>query len=179
VILSAIWRGPKAAFQYPIQAAAPAAVPTAVMVPWFRPTRGAARFFEKLPAENARQAAIAATWTQFEQLMRARIPPPTHAAIVLWRAGESLLTTEQRDRLWAAFRVPVFEQIIGDRGELLAAECEAHAGLHIEWPSFRPSGLRLEPAACPCGRKTPRLTVRQDHAPAGSPPSHSRKAVSG
>jgi hypothetical protein len=52
----------------------------------------------------------------------------------------------------------VFEQIIGPNGELLAAECEAHDGLHIEVPGLRWDGYRVELAQCGCGRKTPRLT---------------------
>ena len=162
-MLSSFWRGPKAAFQYPIQPTPPTAAPTAVLVPWFRAKRGAVvlvdMVFEKTPVERSVHASIAATWPQFEQLARARFPAPTHAAIVLWRAGESLLTLEQRDRLWQAFRVPVFEQIIGDRGQLLAAECEAHDGLHVELASFRPSGLACVTAPCACGRKTPRLST--------------------
>jgi hypothetical protein len=36
--------------------------------------------------------------------------------------------------------VPVFEQILADDGSLLAMECEAHDGLHVEgWGSS--SGL--------------------------------------
>ena len=36
----------------------------------------------------------------------------------------------------AAFRVPVFEQVIGKSGKLLAAECEAHDGLHVASPAL-------------------------------------------
>ena len=154
-MLSSFWRGPKAAFRYPILPAPK----TAVMVPWFRQARGPVRILDKLPAERPAHAAIAATWPQFVQLIRARAASTTHSVIVLWRAGEALLSSEQRDRLWDAFHVPVFEQIIGDRGELLAAECEAHDGLHLESQSFRPAGLPLETAPCGCGRKTPRFMV--------------------
>ena len=166
--LSSLWRGPKAAFQYPIQPTPRAAVPTSVMVPWFRPVRGAVQVFETLPVEPAIHASIAATWAQLAELARAGLPPPAHAVVVLWRAGESLLTPEQRGFLWRAFRVPVFEQIIGDRGEVLAAECEAHEGLHVESAWFRPSGLALEMAVCGCGRKTPRLSVSRCLSAAGS-----------
>ena len=71
--------------------------------------------------------------------------------------GEAQLTGEERERLWRAFRVPIFEQIIGPRGKLLAAECEAHDGLHIETSGLRWEGYRLEQAVCACGRKTPRI----------------------
>ncbi len=41
------------------------------------------------------------------------------------------LKAEDRDLLWRAFQVPVFEQFRGYAQELLAWECEAHDGLHI------------------------------------------------
>jgi hypothetical protein len=106
-------------------------------------------------AAHFRPAAIAATWPQLEALLPERIPSLTHAFIVIARPGDPLLTAEQRSKLWRAFRVPVFQQIVGDRGVLLAAECEAHDGLHIESPGFS-SDLPLETAPCGCGRKTPR-----------------------
>jgi hypothetical protein len=92
-----------------------------------------------------------------ESLFAHEIESLTHALIVLARSNDSLLTTEQRQRLWRAFRVPIFEQIIGGNGELLAAECEAHDGLHIEAPKLRVAGWFIESAPCGCGRNTPRL----------------------
>jgi hypothetical protein len=120
----------KAAFVYPI----PPAPTTAVLAPWFS-SHGAVRVFRRgwdAEAEAYRPAAIAATWPLLEQLLARQIESLTHALIVLARPEDSLLTLEQRRQLWLAFRVPVFEQIIGAHGALLAAECEAHAGLHIE-----------------------------------------------
>ncbi len=81
----------------------------------------------------------------------------THSVIVLARRGQPLLTPEQRQILWRAFHVPVFEQIIGENGAVLAAECEAHAGLHIESNRFDAAGRAVETAKCGCGRTTPRL----------------------
>ncbi|HEY4359423.1 MAG TPA: hypothetical protein VGN17_00545 [Bryobacteraceae bacterium] len=144
----------KAALAYPV----PPAPPTAVLKPWFRP-RGLVRVFPQgwnAAAAAFTPCAIAGTWAQMEALLPEHIPSLTHALIVLARPGEPLLTAAQRDKLWRAFRVPVFEQIIGDRGVVLAAECEAHDGLHIESASFK-SKLPRETAPCGCGRKTPRL----------------------
>jgi hypothetical protein len=107
-------------------------------------------------AANLKPGAIAGTWPQLEALIEEEIPSLTHALIVLARPGEPLLTSAQRDKLWRAFRVPVFQQIIGDHGVLLAAECEAHDGLHIESPGFS-SNLPQDAAPCGCGRTTPRL----------------------
>jgi hypothetical protein len=52
--------------------------------------------------------------------------------LVYTRLGEPLLAPELRDRLWRAFELPVFEQLRGFEGELLATECEAHEGMHLE-----------------------------------------------
>jgi hypothetical protein len=89
--------------------------------------------------------------------MRTRIPELTHALIVLARPGDELLTAAQREKLWTAFRVPVFQQIVNGRGVLLAAECEAHDGLHIESAQVVAIGQSLDRAKCGCGRTTPRL----------------------
>jgi hypothetical protein len=77
--------------------------------------------------------------------------------IVLSSAADSRLTEAERERLWAAFRVPVFEQVISERGILLATDCEAHGGLHVESPKFAADDDQLDRSACACGRKTPRL----------------------
>lgn len=42
------------------------------------------------------------------------------------------MTTADRELLWRAFHVPVFEQFRGFSQELLAYECDAHEGLHIK-----------------------------------------------
>ena len=76
-----------------------------------------------------------------------------HAAIVLTRGPHSALSEFDRDRLWNAFGVPVFEQCLGLDNELLAAECEAHDGLHIMGTASR-SGA--ETGVCGCGSSVPR-----------------------
>ncbi len=145
---------PKRAFVYPI----PPAPPTAVLTPWFRP-QGAVRVFARgwgLDAAAYRPAAVAATWEQFESLPSLAFPL-THAVIVLAGPGDALLTLQQRRRLWNMFRVPIFEQIVRKNGVLLAAECEAHCGLHIESADFHPAGRPMDSTPCGCGRKSPRL----------------------
>jgi hypothetical protein len=154
----------KAAFVYPI----PPAPPTAVLVPWFG-SHGAVRVFHRgwdAEAEAYRPAAIAATWPQMELLLAHKAGAPsmdslTHALIVPARSEDALLTMEQRRQLWQAFRVPVFEQIIGANGALLAAECEAHAGLHIQSPGSKFTGWRIERGPCGCGRATPRIGIEK------------------
>jgi hypothetical protein len=161
-----LFRG-KSAFVYPI----PPAPPTAVLAPWFI-SRGNVRVFEHgWDAEAAlfQPMAIAATWPQMESLFGTRIASLTHALIALARPADPLLTGFQRQQLWDAFRVPIFEQIIGNNGALLAAECEAHAGLHVESPTGEYS---IEAAPCGCGRKTPRIVpapqAEKVHAAAAS-----------
>ena len=145
-------------FVYPI-----APVPrTAVLVPWFRdPPSGGSnigifpRGWSPLAVDFA-PASIAATIDQIVALAHAP-PPLTHALIVLARPGAPGITESQRDWLWRRYRVPVFEQIIGPEGELLAAECEVHDGLHAEPAEPSLIGERFDASTCPCGRKTPRI----------------------
>jgi len=119
---------------------------TAVLVPWFRSSRAA----QPISAQ-----AIAGTLEQL--LALAGTAAPTHAVIVVGRAHNPRLGESDRDRLWQAFRVPVFEQIIGRTGELLAAECDAHDGLHILSSKLDVERERIDASPCACGRKTPRL----------------------
>lgn len=42
-----------------------------------------------------------------------------------------LLTEERRRSLWEAFDLPIYEQLRGFGGELLAYECDAHDGFHV------------------------------------------------
>lgn len=141
---------------YPI----PPAPPTAILVEGFR-SSGNTRVFENgwtEDAQNFAPASIAAAPAQLDALRGTPIPSLRNALIALVRPGDSRLTEDDRERLWQAFRVPVFEQRIDESGCLLAAECEAHAGLHIEAPDLAPrSGEVLETAPCGCGRTTPRL----------------------
>jgi hypothetical protein len=60
-----------------------------------------------------------------------------------------------RDLLWSAYQVPVFEQRLGPDGSVVARECEAHDGLHLYLPRHFEGEIRTEP--CACGRKEPRI----------------------
>jgi hypothetical protein len=76
------------------------------------------------------------------------------AVVVFTYAGGVGLSPRDRESLWQAFGVPVFEQYLSPRNRLLATECDAHSGLHVLTGC---EGLRLEPETCPCGNATPRL----------------------
>jgi hypothetical protein len=53
------------------------------------------------------------------------------AMVVLTDVSGTPLDQRQRDLLWRAFRVPVFEQLRDWDGEVIARECETHSGLHL------------------------------------------------
>lgn len=145
-----MWPRRKPAFLYPI----PPAPRTAVLVPWFRPG-GSLQVFPGWTQEAQKFApeAIAATLAQCEDLARTGVPSLRHALVVLGRPGGPYLTENHREHFWSAFRVPVFEQIIAENGQVLAAECEAHDGLHV-LATWMPENI--DASACACGRKTPR-----------------------
>ena len=152
----------RSVFRYPMDPAPRTAVLAACFrQPRFRPNCPVRVFPRGWSEEVAafQPEAVAAPREQLLGLAAIEKPPVfTRALVALENPGDPMLSTEERQRLWRVFRVPVFEQIVGPRGELLAAECEAHDGLHIEVPEAPWEGYRLEQAFCGCGRKTPRLT---------------------
>ena len=176
-------------FLYPVNPAPR----TAVLVPWFEvrpdwsgwsrlsrtmgwPRRqnpsGPVRIFaDGWSAEAAAfsPSAIAATPSQLRLLASVEIPSLRHAVVALTRPDESRLSSADREQFWAIFRVPVFEQVIGNRGRLLACECEAHAGLHIrvaatEVPKLDPTG-----SASPNSSREPRPASCKNQAAAVQP----------
>ena len=127
--------------------------------------------------------------------------PLRQALIVFNDVVRGSLTEEDRDYFWKVFQVPVFEQFRGFAGELLAQECEAHEGMHLQQqnvivetepdgqllfsflrnprtPLFRMATNltgRLAVGPCDCGATTPRLLdVRRRTA---TPASHRDLAV--
>ena len=138
---------------------------TAVLVPWFHEsvlTNRPLRVFPhgwSVDAAAFAPAAVAGTLEQLNALAREGIPSLTHSIIVLWRPEQKRMSDADRDGLWTAFRVPVFEQVIGKSGKLLAAECEAHDGLHVASPDLPLQGEVLDDSLCPCGRKSSRIGV--------------------
>ncbi len=84
-----------------------------------------------------------------------------HAVIVFSGAPEGFVGQGERDLLWKAFQVPVFEQHFGADGELVGWECEAHDGLHLAKENaateFPVSSRKIVETECDCGRSGPRL----------------------
>lgn len=62
---------------------------------------------------------------------RASVARTVRRVIVHSRVDGELLRETDREFLWQALGFPVFEQVRGFDGELLAWECEAHEGLHV------------------------------------------------
>jgi hypothetical protein len=88
------------------------------------------------------------------------LPSLNTAIIVLTSLGDGPLEDHHRDLLWHAFRVPIFEQLRGWDGAIIARECEVHDGLHIDervisTGTALTGGIVTEP--CECGSKSPRL----------------------
>jgi hypothetical protein len=128
---------------------------TAILAPGFRETP-VVRTFAEGWSERARKfnpASIAGPL----QLLR-RMARDTwsfdQAVIVFTFVGGAALSPQDRESLWQAFGVPIFEQYLSPRNRLLATECDAHSGLHVLSGC---EGLRLEQEVCPCGNAAPRL----------------------
>jgi hypothetical protein len=141
---------------------------TAVLQPWFRKallSHSSIRIFAAGWSREVEQFAPAAIAGTLEQL-RALAPMATltHALIVLARPTAPRVSDKDREALWATHRVPLFEQVIGETGDLLAAECEAHDGLHLDSPAMPLAGEHVELSPCPCGRKSPRIAVPRRRA---------------
>ena len=97
---------------------------------------------------------------------------PTYPMIVFTGTYHGFLDNAARDEMWQRFGVPVFEQLLDDQGRVVASECEAHAGLHLD-PLFRrsfhqgelmlngqPTGIatREMDGLCGCGATETRIT---------------------
>ncbi len=98
------------------------------------------------------------------------------AVFALTDYHDAPLRDQARAVLWQAFGVPIYELFLGGDGVLLAAECEAYEGWHVEngvtffseggqlWYRTRRghsggTGLTgdIQTQPCPCGRATQRL----------------------
>lgn len=82
-----------------------------------------------------------------------------HAVVVFSESGDELMSERRRDQLWRVFQAPIFEQLLLPDRTVLAAECEAHVGLHL---LATPADLYLkkvkfEGKLCECGKESPRL----------------------
>lgn len=67
------------------------------------------------------------------------------------------MTDDDRDLLWRAFGLPVFEQLLGADGRVIARECEVHDGLHADAGKATGYSAEIVTGQCYCGLETPRL----------------------
>jgi len=81
-----------------------------------------------------------------------------HAVVAFTYKGHAGLSDDDRNLFWDSFGVPVFEQHLGPSNQLLAMECEAHAGLHV-MGDF--GDARLDRNSCVCGNPAPRFQRRR------------------
>ena len=104
--------------------------------------------------------SLALSLANRKQLGLLELPSLDTAIVVLTSIDESPLASRHRDLLWRVFGVPVFEQLRGSDGAVIASECEVHDGLHFQHAGF--PGLKGEIVTdhCACGSETPRLRSR-------------------
>jgi len=89
-------------------------------------------------------------------LRRVSVPVPvTKAVVVFSDAKFPHIAPAERDWLWQRFQVPCFEQVLNSGRQVIAEECQVHAGLHVLRPE-QLSGM-LCSVECDCGRTEPRL----------------------
>ena len=75
---------------------------------------------------------FALTLADQEQRHLLEMPRLTTAVVVLTSLADGPLADHHRDLLWRSFGVPVFEQLRGWDGAVIARECEVHDGLHVD-----------------------------------------------
>jgi hypothetical protein len=129
---------------------------TAILTPGFRESR-LVRVFPEGWNERVRRfqpGSVAGPLEPLKCLAREEWPLE-QAVIVFTYAGGPGISPLDRESLWRALGVPVFEQFLGPRNRLLATECDAHWGLHVVSSC---EGFPLEHEVCPCGNPAPRIT---------------------
>lgn len=128
---------------------------TAILAPGFLENR-LVRVFPEGWNERARKFNPASIAGPLELLRRmARDTWAFDQAVVVFTyAGGTGLSPSDRESLWQAFGVPIFEQYLSPKNRLLASECDAHSGLHVLSGC---EGFPLEHETCACGNPAPRL----------------------
>lgn len=106
------------------------------------------------PAVGAKGAHAALIGTIDELLQAAPKARARRAVFVTRGAGNPFLSEYDRDRLWDLYEVPILILLMGENGKILAYECEAQNGLHVD--GSPPDGA-VETAPCACGRPGVRL----------------------
>ncbi len=117
----------------------PAPARAALLMPGFH-SGGGVRVFEKFsrgdlarykPDALAGPVGILRQLAEGAEDRGAWAPRLGHSVIAFSTPQSSFLSAEARDLFWRVFQAPVFGQLLGLAGELLAWECEAHDGYHV------------------------------------------------
>ena len=110
-------------------------------------------FFPGLQATAATEAKarVSALYGTFEQLVRAADAGASvsRALFVLKRENEPLLSDSERDVLWSRFRAPALMLLVDSRQHVIAYECEAQSGFHVNTQRV-PAQESAD--VCECGR---------------------------
>lgn len=129
---------------------------TAVLAPGFRETR-LVRVFPQGWNERCQRfhpSSVAGPLHQL-RIVAADGWPIEQAVVVFTYIGGAALSQQDREWLWNAFGVPIFEQYLSPKNKLLATECDAHSGLHVLAGC---EDFHLEDEVCACGNPAPRLS---------------------
>jgi hypothetical protein len=111
----------------------------AAVEPWFHLERSAHVFapLDLRALERFQPRCVMAPPDVLVQIARAAVErglrlDALELAISLAGIHKPPMGRSDRDLFWNVFRTPVHEQFRGYQGELLAAECEFHDGLHVQ-----------------------------------------------
>lgn len=153
----------------------PVSVRAAVLSPGFAETDWVRVFADgwSREVEEFEPELLAAPLTELRRVAaraaerRIALPSLGYAVVAFTGAGQPPLTDRDRDFFWRVFQVPLFEQFLSPSGQTLAAECDAHQGLHIlpGRAGFTGFAGAIETARCPCGQPGVRIVSLGDAAP--------------
>lgn len=111
-----------------------------------------------IPARDSSTCSTALHGTFQELLRAARKGARVRRAVFLTcTEGEPLPAEAERNTLWELFRVPVFAVLLDRKGRVLAYECEAQSGMHL---NGRYAAALADTVVCDCGRPGRKLPAR-------------------
>jgi hypothetical protein len=120
-------------------------------------------FFPELaaiPAAAARGRSTALMGTFRELASAAATGAEARRAVYVLSRAQEFLSEGERDELWRRFQVPVYALLVDRAGRIVAWECEAQHGLHVETGGGAGAGLGTrEESPCACGRPGARVLV--------------------
>ena len=110
------------------------------------------------PAAEARGRSTAVAGTFAELAGAAAAGAEARRAVFVLSRPDEFPGDGERDELWRMFQVPVFALLLDRAGRIVAWECEAQNGLHVEAGGATRVGIREE-SPCACGRPGARVML--------------------